>query len=226
MGILKKESFSFLKSLSQNNNRDWFNAHKPDYLKAHENLIGFSDALLNEMNKHDHIETPTGKKALFRIYRDVRFSKNKTPYNTHWNGGYKRAGKKLRGSYYFYLSPGKSFVMSGFWGPDNEDMQRIRRNIDLNLSDWKRMLSAKPLVSAFGKLAGEQLIAAPRGYSKDHPGIELLRRKQFLLKQAFTDKEVLAPGFYKKANEAFKKMRPFLDFMTEVLTTDLNGEPL
>jgi len=219
MATLKKESLSFLKSLSKNNNREWFNTHKQDYLKAHENLIEFSDALLKEMNRHDHIETPSGKKSLFRIYRDIRFSKEKTPYNTHWNGGFKRATKKLRGSYYYYISSGKSFVMCGFWGPESNDMQRIRQDIDVNFNDWKKILGKKRLI-------GEQLSSAPRGFRKDHPAIKLLRHKQFLLKHTFTDAEVLAPGFYKKANQAFKKMRPFLDFMRELLTTNLNGEPL
>jgi uncharacterized protein (TIGR02453 family) len=97
---INKETIQFLKTLSKNNNRDWFNKHKNKYEVARANMIDFADALLAEMNKHDNIETETGKKSLYRIYRDVRFSKDKTPYSDYWGGGFRRATKKLRGGYY------------------------------------------------------------------------------------------------------------------------------
>ena len=103
---IKKESIKFLKTLSKNNDRDWFNAHKDEYLKGHDNMADFAEALLTAMNKHDNIETPSGKKSLHRIYRDVRFSKDKTPYNTFWGGGFSRATKQLRGGYYYHIEPG------------------------------------------------------------------------------------------------------------------------
>lgn len=223
---IKKESIDFLKKLSKKNNRDWFNAHKDEYLKAHANIIEFADALLFEMNKHDKIETPTGKKSLFRIYRDVRFSKDKTPYSIHWHGGFKRATKLLRGGYYFHIAPGKSFLAGGFWGPEPHDMKRIRQDIDLNYEDWNKVLAGKTLKKVFGKLEGEQLGSAPRGYAKDHPAIDLLRFKQYVLRHEFTEKEILSPDFVKNANNVFKQMRPFLDHMSEILTTDLNGESI
>ncbi len=221
--IIHEESIKFLKTLSKNNNRDWFNGHKDKYLIAHENIIEFADALLAEMNKHDKIETESGKKSLFRIYRDVRFSKDKTPYSNHWSGGFKRATKKLRGGYYFRIEPGNSFLAGGFWGPEPDDLKRIRQDIDLNYSEWKKLLANKTLVSTFGKIIGEQVNSAPRGYTKDHPAIDLLRYKQFILKYEFTDKEVCSPDFVKKVNDTYKKMRPFLDYMSDVLTTDGNG---
>ncbi len=221
--IIKKSSIDFLKTLAKHNDRDWFSAHKEKYTEAQANLIEFADGLLGEMNKHDTIETPSGKASLYRIYRDVRFSKEKTPYNTHWNGGFKRATKKLRGGYYFHIQPGRNFVGCGFWGPSKEDLARIRQDIDANYPDWRKMLSNKTLVTTFGNLWGEQLTSAPRGYEKDHPAIDLLRYKQFTLKHDFTDEEVLAPDFMLQMNNTFKKMRPFLDFMSEVLTTDANG---
>jgi uncharacterized protein (TIGR02453 family) len=220
---IKKESLDFLKALSKNNNRDWFNAHKDKYLAAHENMIAFADALLSEMNKHDKIETPSGKKSLFRIYKDVRFSKDKTPYNSHWSGSFKRATKERRGGYYFHIKPGDSYIIGGFWGPEPDDMKRIRQDIDMNYKDWKKMLANKTLVKTFGKLTGDKLNSVPRGYSKEHPAIELLRHKQFLLKHEFTDKEVLSPGFVKTMSDTFKNLRPFFNFMSEVLTTDANG---
>ena len=221
--IIKKDSIDFLNTLAKNNNRDWFNKHKDRYTEAHNNIIAFADALLFEMNKHDNIETASGKASLFRIYKDVRFSKDKSPYNGHWSGAFKRATQKLRGGYYFRLQPGNSFIAAGFWGPNTEDMQRIRQDIDANYAGWKEMLSNKTLVKTFGQMKGEQLSSAPRGYSKDHPAIELLRYKQFFLKYEFKDEDLYRPDFVKMVNDTFKKMRPFLDFMSEVLTTDANG---
>ncbi len=226
MAAIKKESIDFLKSLSKNNNRDWFSAHKPKYEKAHENIIAFADALLIEMNKHDHIETVSGKKSLYRIYKDVRFSKDKTPYNIYWSGGFRRATKKLRGGYYFHIEPGNTFIAGGFWGPSTDDLQRIRQDIDLNYDEWRKLLSQKTLVNTFGDLIGSQLTSAPRGYAKDHPAIDLLRYKQFILKHSFTDKDICSPDFVKKVNEGFKKLRPYFDYMSEVLTTDTNGESI
>jgi uncharacterized protein (TIGR02453 family) len=220
---IKKDSLDFLKDLSKNNNRDWFNIHKDRYIEAHSNIIAFADALLVEMNKHDKIETASGKSSVFRIYKDVRFSKDKTPYNTHWSGSFKRATKKLRGGYYFRVEPGNSFLAGGFWGPESNDMKRIRQDIDENYNAWEKLLADKTLTKTFGKIIGEQVGTAPRGYAKDHPAIDLLRHKQFLLKYEFTDNEVNSPDFLYSANDVFKKMRPFLNFMSEVLTTDANG---
>ena len=221
--VIKKESIDFLKKLSKNNNREWFNANKEKYTDAHENIIAFADSLIREMNKHDDIETESGKKSLMRIYKDVRFSKEKTPYNTHWSGSMKRATKKLRGGYYFHIGPGNSFLAGGFWGPEPHDLKRIRQDIDLNYKDWQKMLAGKTLVNTFGKLMGAQVESAPRGYAKDHPAIDLLRYKQFILKHDFSDEEVCSPGFVQSMSKVYKNMRPFLDFMSEVLTTDLNG---
>ncbi len=223
---IKKETLDFLKTLSKNNNRDWFNAHKDKYIAAHENMIAFADELLGQMQKHDKIEDTTGKNSLFRIYRDVRFSKDKTPYSCRFSGGFQRATKKLRGGYYFHIEPGKSFMAGGFWGPEPADLQRIRQDIDQNHKDWKKLLANRSLTGTFGKLEGEQMSSAPRGYAKDHPAIELLRYKQYIYRHRFTDKEVLDKDFVLKLNDAFKKLRPFLNYMSEVLTTNANGEPI
>jgi uncharacterized protein (TIGR02453 family) len=221
--VINKESFDFLKNLSKNNNRDWFNKHKELYIQSHQNIIAFADALLAEMNKHDKIAAATGKESLFRIYKDVRFSKDKTPYNCRWSGGFNRATKKLRGGYYFHLEPGKSFLGGGFWRPEPADLKRIRQDIDLNYKDWEKLLADKTFIKTFGKMTGDKVSSAPRGFTKDHPAIELLRYKQFLVMHKVTDKEVLSPDFVKTVNDIFRKMRPFFNYMSEVLTTDANG---
>lgn len=223
---IEKQSFDFLKALSKNNNRDWFLANRKRYEFSQQNTIAFAEALLERMREHDLIETASGKQSLYRIYRDVRFSKEKTPYKTNWGGGFRRATKLRRGSYFFQLEPGNTFVAIGFWGPNADDMARIREDIAHNYEDWNKLLRQKTLVKYFGKLRGEQVLTAPRGFSKDHPAIELLRYKQFLLFRKFSDKEALAPGFADELNKTFKAARPFLDHMSEVLTTDLNGVSL
>jgi uncharacterized protein (TIGR02453 family) len=221
--IINKDSIEFLKDLSTNNNREWFNTYKDRYVEAQNNIVAFADALIAEMNRHDQIETTSGKKSVFRIYKDVRFSKDKTPYNTHWSGSLKRATKKLRGGYYFRLEPGNSFIAAGFFGPEPNDMKRIRQDMDANYEDWRKMLATPALVNTFGTMRGAQIKSAPRGYAKDHPAIDLLQYKQFLFKHEFSDEEILHPDFLFKVNATFRDVRPFLDYMSEVLSTDANG---
>ncbi len=221
--IIKKDSLDFLNDLSKNNNREWFNMNKERYSRAHDNVIAFADWLLSEMNKHDLIETASGRKGVFRIYKDVRFSKDKTPYNTHWSGRLARATKKLRGGYYFRFEPGNSFLAGGFFGPDSTDMKRIRQDITANYLHWRNLLADENVVKTFGSIRGSKLVSAPRGFANDHPAIDLLRHKQFLFKYELTDQEVCSPDFLYLANDVFKKMRPFFDYLSEVLTTDANG---
>lgn len=226
MSNIKKENLDFLKQLKKHNNREWFADHKAEYEKNREDVILFADDLLSKMKEHDDIETPSGKKSLYRIYRDIRFSKDKTPYKTQWSGSFKRATKLLRGGYYFHIEPGNSFLGGGFWGPSSSDLKLIRQNILEFGDELKDIINSKTFIDAFGQLEGEQLKTAPKGFDKMHQHIDLLRYKQFLLVQRFTDEEVLSDNFSNKLNQGFKAMRPFFDYMSEVLTTDANGEPL
>ncbi|MEI8136932.1 MAG: DUF2461 domain-containing protein [Bacteroidota bacterium] len=220
---ITKSNFYFLKLVKKNNNRDWFNEHKERYMTELKNLELFADALLIELNKHDVIETISGKKSLHRIYRDVRFSKEKTPYNTHWGGSYKRASRSRRGSYYYHLEPRNSFVAIGFWGPEPGDLKRIRDEFSFDPKSFRSILKNKTFIKTFGSLKGEQIKTSPKGYGADDEAIDLLRFKQFLLIKKFTDKEVLSPNFVKVVNDTFKISRQFLNYMSDALTTDVNG---
>ena len=222
--LIKKSTFDFLKNLSNNNNRDWFNAHKDRYLQAQANAESFMDALIAKMNTHDEIETPSGKRALYRVYNDVRFSKDKAPYNPRFSGYLRRHKPMLRGGYYIWIKPGASKVGCGFAYPNADDLKRIRLDIERNHPDWNRMLKSKSMRSTFGTMQGSKLSTAPRGFRKDHPAIKLLRYKQFWFEREFNDKEVLADDFVNKVSKTFKAIRPFFDYMSEVLSTDLNGE--
>lgn len=224
---ISKDNFLFLTELAANNDRDWFTKNKARYEAQHANTIRFAEELLQRMNVHDVIETPTGKKSLYRIYRDVRFSSDKSPYKNHWSGGFRRAGKERRGGYYFHLQPGdNNFLACGFWAPNKEDLQRIREDIAANPEELRSILSEPKFLKTFGALEGEQLKTAPKGFDKEHEAVDLLRFKQFIVSCRFTDAEVHSENFVDVADATFQVMRPFLDYMSDVLTTDANGSPL
>lgn len=221
--MIHRSGFEYLQKLKKNNHRDWFNDNKATYQKELELVEQFAEALLRELNKHDEIETPSGKKSLHRIYRDIRFSSDKTPYKTNWSGNFKRATKYRRGGYYFHLEPGNSYLAGGFWAPNAPDIKRIRDEIAFDAAPLRKILKSKTFINTFGALQGEQLKTAPKGFEAGHEAIDLLRYKQFLLIRRFTDKEVLSDRFLSEAGSTFKNMRPFFDYMSEVLTTDTNG---
>jgi len=226
MMSIQPSTLGFLKNLANNNNRAWFAEHKNQYLAAQSNMITFIDDLILAMNKHDELETESGKKSLFRIYIDVRFSKDKLPYNPRFAFSLKRATKLKRGGYYMNIKPGNCFLACGFFAPNADDLKRIRQDIDYNYPEWNSILQLKSIKSTFGALQGDTVVTAPRGYNTDHEAIALLRHKQFIARHYFTDDEVISPDFLKQVNTMYKNVRPYFDYMSSVLTTDANGELL
>ncbi len=214
---------AFLEALKQNNNREWFNAHKEVFLQEQQHIERFANELLLKLSVHDIIETESGKKSLHRIYRDTRFSKDKTAYKTNWSGSFRRATKYRRGGYYFHIEPGNSFIAGGFWAPNPQDLKLIRDDIHFDPSPLRKILKNKNFISYFKELKGEQLKTAPKGFDAASDAIDLLRYKQFLLIRKFSDKEVLSENFTKEANLTFKAMRPFFNYMSDVLSMDING---
>ena len=216
-------SLKFLELLKENNNRDWFNAHKEEFLTQQAHIETFANLLLVELNKHDLIETQSGKKSLHRIYRDTRFSKEKIPYKTNWSGSFARATTLRRGGYYFHIEPGNTFLGGGFWGPNPQDIKRIRDDISFDPAPLRKILESKSFVDSFGVLHGEKIKTTPKGFDADNEAIELLRFKQYIVIKRFSDQETLSPSFLMEAKLAFMNMRPFFDYMSEVLTSDING---
>jgi uncharacterized protein (TIGR02453 family) len=222
MTTIQPSTLEFLTELSVNNNRDWFAKHKPRYEVAKVEIKTFGNALLDEMNKIDHID----KLKFHRIYRDVRFSKDKTPYSCRLSGSMSRATKLLRGGYYFHVEPNNSFLGGGFWAPNPADLARVRKEIAYDAQPLRNIIIDKNFIKTFGELHGNKVKTAPRGYAKDHENIDLLRYKQFLVIQKFTDEEVMNPNFLNVVFKGFQAMQPFFNYMSEVLTTDENGVPI
>lgn len=207
---ITNKTFDFLSDLQQNNNRDWFTENKPRYEKSHKEMYSFADSIIEKLNQFDSISTPSGKKSLFRIYRDVRFSKNKDPYKTNRSGSFVREGAERRGGYYFSVSPSETIIGGGFYQPNKEDLELIRKQIEMDASPLRKVLKSKLFKNTFGELLGEQLKTAPRGFEKDDPNIDLLRYKNFYVFRSFTDEEVLSENFENQVIQTLQGYSAFL----------------
>jgi uncharacterized protein (TIGR02453 family) len=222
MTKINSDIFSFFKELDQNNNRVWFEANKKRFKSLEAEMKFFSAQLETEMNTFDRIE----KTKIFRIYRDVRFSKDKTPYKRHFGVSFHREKPALRGGYYLHIKPGDSFLGTGFWNPSKEDLFRIRKELEVDATEFRAVIADSKLTKSWRKLTGDVLKVAPKGFEKEHKDIDLLRQKQYLFLHKYTDSEVLSDGFLKDVAQRFNAIRPFFDLMSGVLTTDLNGVSL
>lgn len=219
---IPQKTFDFLNRLKNNNNRDWFAEHKPEFKALEKEFKAFFTAVHNRLNETDEVD----KMKMFRIYRDVRFSKNKTPYKTHFAGSFHRLKPHLRGGYYIHISPGDSFIATGFWNPNKEDLYRIRKELELDAKEFRTVINTPSFKKIWGNLDGEEVKTAPKGFNREHENIDLIKKKQFIFIRKFTDKEVLSDRFLDEIIISFKAIRPYFDYMSEVLTTDLNGVPL
>lgn len=221
--MLTNSTFEYLDLLKKNNNRDWFTENKKRFEVENKNAKNFFTEVLADLEKIDSIE----RMQVFRIYRDVRFSKDKTPYKTHFSVGFTRTKPLLRGGMYLHIEDGGSFVGGGFWEPNNEDLYRIRKELELDASELRAIINNATFKQFFKNgLEGEELKTAPKNFDKNHPDIHLIRKKQFLLTRQFSNKEVLSPQFKEEVIATFAAMRPFFNYMSDVLTTDLNGESI
>ena len=218
-----KDVFTFLKKLEKNNNRDWFNEHKKEFKTIEANVKEFYNNVQQKLNAHDDID----KLKVFRIYRDVRFSKNKLPYKTHFGGSFHRTKPNLRGGYYLHLQPNnESFIATGFWEPNKDDLLRMRKEFEMDDEEIRSIISNKAFKKVWGEFVGDEVKTAPKGFNKEHPAIDLIRKKQYIFTKKLTDQEVLDAGFLVVVDKAFKSIRPYFDYMSDVLTTNLNGESI
>jgi uncharacterized protein (TIGR02453 family) len=220
--MLQYSIFQFLRQLKENNNREWFATNKKAFQVEEQLAKAFFMAVYVDLEKIDNLD----KMQVFRIYRDVRFSKDKSPYKNHFSVGFNRSKPLLRGGMYLHIEDNASFVGGGFWEPNAPDLFRIRKEIEVDASELRAIISEENFQKYFKTLQGEELKTAPKGFDKTHPAIDLLRKKQFLLTRRFSNDQVLSANFKDEVIASFKAMRPFFDYMSDVLNTDLNGESL
>ena len=220
--MVLSSSVSFFKKLKKNNNRDWFAENKPKFKELELEIKAFGEELKDRLNEFDNVD----RFKLFRIYRDIRFSKDKTPFKTHFGLTWHRTKPLYRGGYYLHISPGKNFLACGFWDPNPNDLKRIRKELEYDAKELRDIISSKEFFSVWGNLEGSELKTAPRNFDKNHPDIDLIRKKQFIFSISYSDEEVCEPQFINKLENALKMVRPFTDYMSDILTSDENGEPL
>jgi len=221
--VIPKSSFQFLKNLKKNNHRDWMQEHKKEYIEGEKLLKSFYATIEEGLNENDEI----AKLKVFRINRDIRFSKNKTPYNVHRSASFSRAGAHRRGGYYLRLEPGNSAMAGGFFGPNPADLLRIRKEFEMDTSHIQDILNQKDFKREFGGFDQTYKVkTAPKGFSKEDPNIELIRLKSYFVVHKFTDAEVFSENFRENLLYHYQLLRPFFDYMSDVLTTDLNGVSL
>jgi uncharacterized protein (TIGR02453 family) len=193
--MIQPQTLEFLKELEDNNNREWFQANKERYESARENLIEFTAGIITGLHKIDPGVNGDldAKKCVMRIYRDIRFSKNKTPYKNNFGVSIPASGLKLGGvEYYLHVQPGKSFIAGGYWMPEAEHLKAIRQEIDYNAADLKKAIDDKEFIKLFGKFRKQdQLKTVPRDYSADNENIDLLKLKSFIVSHQLTDKELM-----------------------------------
>ncbi len=212
----------FLKAIGKNNNRDWFEKNKPSYLEQKEAFDDFLEGFHKDLLKFD--ESLAGlnpRKQAFRIYRDVRFSKDKRPYKTNMGAGFSAHGKmEQEPGYYIHIEPGdKSFIAGGFYMPDSGNLAKIRQEIDYNADKLLKILNEKKFKAYFKGLSDwDKLKTMPKGYAKDHPHIDLLKNKSFVVTHYFKDSEVINKNFGKKVAEAARLIKPLNNYLLEAVS--------
>jgi len=217
--MIQPATFDFLQQLSKHNNKEWFDKNRKKYeaaKKDHEQFVNELLQLISE--KEPGFEGQKAKDCTFRIFRDVRFSKNKDPYKNNFGAVFAKGGKKTTGAgYYVHLEPGKSFIGGGIWMPDGETMKKIRQEIDYNFNAFQKIVDEKNFKKTFGEVKGERLKKAPQGYAEENPAIDFLKLKSFTVGASVGDKEVLDKNFNSKMLKIMAIMKPFIDFLNRAV---------
>ncbi|ATN04290.1 TIGR02453 family protein [Chryseobacterium indologenes] len=212
---ISPDTFGFLKKLNKNNNREWFNENKNLYTESQGNVISFLDDLLKEMSSFDaELAKIDSKKALFRIYRDTRFSKDKSPYKTNFGASLGMGKGSQKGGYYLHMEPGKSFLAGGIYMPESSVLKEVRKEISLYGNDFLNILNQKDFKKHFPELdQQDKLKKIPQGFEKEDPMGEYLKLKNFIVLYHLKDEEVLDKNAAGKMSKIFKLMKPFNDFL-------------
>ena len=219
--MINRQTLDFLKDLVKNNNREWFQANKARYDAARENMIGFTRELVTELHKTDPgIDAELDpKKCVMRIYRDIRFSLNKTPYKNNFGVSVPTRGLKNGGvEYYLHITPGGSFIAGGYWMPEGDNLKANRQEIDYNGSELKKVIDDPEFVKLFGDFRKqEQLKTLPQGYTADNEHIDLLKLKSFIAIHYLTDAEVCGKHALPLIVSLCNKIHPLNIFLKNAL---------
>lgn len=216
--MIKKQTLQFLSDLNQNNNKEWFDAHKSDYKAAHQNFLEFTQVLIDGLSAFDegirnsHLEA---KKCAMRIYRDVRFSKNKSPYKSNFFAYINKGGKKSPfGGYYFNLEPGASFYGGGVYMPESRVLAGIRQEISFHYPKWIKVVEDEKLLNFYGEIKPSgKLSRPPKGFEKEDPAIDWLKFKGFYTQKNLSDADVLNDKLIQHIMPGYLTVKPLVDFV-------------
>jgi len=221
--MIHSSTVSFLKELKRNNNKTWFDNHKAEFLSAKNDFESFVQEIIKVISAFDNdIKDLQAKNCTFRINRDIRFSKDKTPYKTNMGASFNRGGKKsIFGGYYFHLEPGgKSFVGGGLWMPDPIALKKLRQEIDYCFPEFQKIISNPSFKKQYNNLEmneGQMLVNVPKGYDKENPAASFLKLKSFVATKNIPDTLLTNSGLLKETAKAFKALMPLVKFMNRSL---------
>jgi len=215
--MLQKSTLDFLKKLKKNNNREWFNSNKQLYEDARYDFEKFAGELIDVITKFDKsLLGLDPKDCMFRIYRDVRFSKDKSPYKTNMGAVLYEGGRKSpKAGYYFHLSPGECFYAGGLYMPQPDQLTALRRAVYTKFGGFEKILKNKEFKKYFGDIEGEKLKTTPKGFPKEHASSEYLKLKSYIAYSEVDDEKVLSKSILDYSSKVFKSMKPFIDFLNE-----------
>jgi uncharacterized protein (TIGR02453 family) len=219
---LQSDTLAFLAELAEHNERPWFQANKARYEAARDDVARLSEAVMAGWGALEALPPVEPRKTLFRIYRDVRFSADKSPYKP-WLSFYIPRGPGRVGLFLRVRPGGQSMTGTGVYDPDPAALAAIRQEIDYNADALRQILGAARLRKTWGELGGETLKRAPKGYAVDDPNIDLLRHKQFILMRTLPDEALTAKGLEKDLVAAFRAAKPFMDWIDAPLLEAREG---
>ncbi len=217
MSVISKDTFHFLNKIKSNNNKPWFEKNRPVYEKARAEYLGFVTKLIEGIRKIEGIPEKEPVKYVQRIYRDIRFSKDKTPYKTFFSSIIERGPETRKCPLYIQIQPGSSMMGGGIWDPPTETLKMIRQEIDYNSAVLRRIINAKEFLKYFGKISGAKLARPPKGYEADNPNIELLKFKQLFVQRSFDDELVLSKHLIPEILKSYKAALPFFTYFDVVM---------
>ena len=216
--MLQPSTIKFLKDLKKNNSKEWFDKNRKLYEAAKEDFAKLVNNIIQQFGKKDEtIATLTAKDCMFRINRDVRFSKDKSPYKTNLGASFSKGGKKaIVAGYYFHCEPGRAFVGGGLWMPDADVVKKVRQEIDYCFDEFSKIMKNKKFVGQYKGLEisdETSLTREPKGYEKDNPAIQYIKLKSWLATASLTDADLTDKNLTKKIVAAFEALKPFIEFL-------------